>query len=142
MKKIFAKNYENCPKYKKISRNKFILLENWTFYSNIQIPKSYSNHYLIIKKTDNGSEITIKKGFEWNGATGGINFKNVIPGTLIHDAIYINMDEISNHWAIASSVVRKWGDKVFNEINTAFNLWRPIKKIYYIVVRIFGRFFT
>jgi hypothetical protein len=135
------------PKYKRIGRrfflnNHYILLENWIFKSKILVSNDFENNYLKIEKHDEYIIIIVKKGFEWNGASFIIDFKNVIPGTIIHDAIYHYLHEISQYLNIPIKNVRKYADDVFNEINKHYNLWKPIRLLYYTGVRWLGGIFS
>lgn len=133
----------NKPKYKKIGsgiNNKYILLEDWTIESYRSVPDHFRDKYVTIVKHNKKTIITIRKGFIWDGATLAPDFKTVIPGTIVHDALYERLCILSKYWNISREAVRRWADKVFNDINKEFNFWRPIKRIYYRAVRIFGRF--
>ena len=66
-----------------------------------------------------------------DGATGvpdvilGIN---LVPGSVAHDVIYIELEKIAKAFGVPVSVVRKFADRVFTSVNLAENAGKPFVK--------------
>ena len=66
-----------------------------------------------------------------DGATGvpdvilGIN---LVPGSIAHDTIYIELEKIAKAFGVSESVVRKFADNLFTSVNLAENEGKPFVK--------------
>jgi len=69
---------------------KYQLSVGIVLYVTIYPEKQIETDYLIL--TPEG-RLTIKKGYAWDGATGAIDSKNFMRGSLVHDALYQLMRE-------------------------------------------------
>jgi len=77
--------------------------------------------------------LSIPVGYEWDGATGGIDTDNFMRGSLVHDALY----DLLERGAIAKKY-RKVADKMLREIciEDGMSKWRAWRS--YLYVRAFG----
>jgi len=50
---------------------------------------NYSDHFLTVS----GAKLTMHKGYAWDGASGGLDTKTAMRGSLVHDALYQLMRE-------------------------------------------------
>jgi len=71
-----------------------------------------------------------------------IFFKKLKPiiAALAHDAIYPEIGKLAKAWGISISEARKWADEIMYGINMQYA--RPVARIYYRFVRLFGGLFT
>lgn len=120
-------------------KRQYILLVDDTFATRRAVPRKYTNPEITIEPTSGGWVLlTAHQGAAWDGATAAPDFVSVIRGTLYHDLIYRNIPQIAATWGWRQWRVRRWGDKVFDEVNKAEGAPWLIKRIYYRAVRSFG----
>ena len=72
-------------KYRKLKGYKYETLEPYTY----TLPRAFSGQmanlpYIILVDR----KLFIKKGYAWDGASGGIDTKTFIRGSLVHDCLY------------------------------------------------------
>jgi hypothetical protein len=107
--------------------------------SAMTAPGYHSDDLLhIIPRIGGGTVITLMPGFRWNGATFAPDFRRVLPGSAIHDALYERRFELADEWHTPESLVRHWADEVFNEVNRHYGFGYLLKRIYYRAVRRLG----
>lgn len=63
---------------------KYQLSSSVIYKTGIQIDKRISNDFLIM---DTDGTLLIETGYAWDGASGGVDTKSVMRGSLIHDAL-------------------------------------------------------
>lgn len=69
---------------------KYQLAVGIVLYVSIYPEKPIETDYINLT---NEGILTIKKGYAWDGATGAIDSKNFMRGSLVHDALYQLMRE-------------------------------------------------
>tara|TARA_R110002020_G_scaffold46027_3_gene131238 strand:+ start:19 stop:411 length:393 start_codon:yes stop_codon:yes gene_type:complete len=123
MKIQFIKLKKQKYKYKLI---KTFFLKNDN--SSLLNKKTINLDYISINK----SCITIKSGYEWDGASGAIDTKTVMIPSLIHDALYQCLEI-----GFINKKNRKKIDKLFYDlcIKNKMNSFRA--KYMYLAVRLF-----
>ena len=73
-------------KYRKITRYKYQLLEQYCFYTRCPVKKALCFDFIV---ADSDGFIAIKKGYAWDGPSGPtIDTKNFMRASLVHDAMY------------------------------------------------------
>lgn len=98
----------------------------------------FSNPYLILKK--NG-EMTIKKGYRYDGATGGIDTGSFRIPSLVHDGLYQILRE-SNFEKKEREYFRKESDIILKELCKINEMGFIRRNYVYIAVRLFGGSFS
>ena len=134
------------PHYERIGRirllgNRFRLTADWAWETAYLPPgegKFAEGEKLLVERTLTGAIITIKAGFEWDGATMVPDFWAARKGSLVHDALYRNRDAIVLAFQCSGKEARWWADAIFYEVNRAFGLWNTIARLYHRGVRWFG----
>ncbi len=104
----------------------------------IKLPFVFNNFEHPYIKLANGN-LTINVGYAWDGATGPvIDTKNTLIASLVHDALYqaMRLNLIPN-----GEATRKLADKTFYSILKDNNVFILRRSIWYLAVRMFGRFF-
>lgn len=71
-------------KYRKLPVWKYQLTSSYNIQTNIVMNEDIQEDYIYLHKS---GMMTIKEGYAWDGATGGIDTKNFMRGSLIHDAL-------------------------------------------------------
>ena len=134
------------PRYERIGRvrifgNRYRLNADWTWETAFPPPgkgKICTGEKLRIQRTLAGALITIDAEFEWDGATMVPDFWAARKGSLVHDALYRNLDSLVMDYQCELREARWWADAIFNEVNTAFGLWRTVARLYFRGVRWLG----
>jgi len=70
-------------KYRKLPKWKYQLTSTYNVQTNIVLNEDIQEDFIYLHKS---GMMTIKEGYAWDGATGGIDTKNFMRGSLIHDA--------------------------------------------------------
>lgn len=71
-------------KYRKLPKWKYQLTSPYSVQTNIVLNEDIQEDFVYLHKS---GIMTIKEGYAWDGATGGIDTKNFMRGSLTHDAI-------------------------------------------------------
>lgn len=71
--------YRRFPKYK------WILHEDAVFYSGLKLDIPIEHEYFSISRE---GVVVARAGYAWDGATGGLDTKSILSGTVVHDIIY------------------------------------------------------
>ena len=71
-------------KYRKLPKYKYQLTSSYNIQTNIVMNDDIWEDYIYLHKS---GMMTIKEGYAWDGATGGIDTKNFMRGSLVHDAL-------------------------------------------------------
>jgi hypothetical protein len=113
---------------------KYILIQDASFeisYTGPTVECYNKDGRLIAIFTRNN--VAIKRGYEWDGATGGIDFSRALPATLVHDlgCQFQSVPKFVTHCAN-----RKKVDSWFREImiRDGFSLWR----VYFYATRLYS----
>ena len=140
-----------CHKYQ------YTLAEDFTlFHLKIPFGCQYENDWMFI---EHDGSLLIKKGYSWNGVSGRIiwqgpkmenieywmpkitedsdYYSQTVPATLVHDAFYQFLEDISEKCGFPIKGVRKYADLCFLMILNTCNF--KLAKVYYIAVRWLGR---
>ena len=93
-------------KYRKLTSYKYQLAESYNYHLNYKFDGQMGNlsHIVLVNNL-----LHIKKGYAWDGASGAIDTKTIIRGSLIHDALYqlIRQGELRRSFrAEADSILR------------------------------------
>lgn len=119
------------PHYELIDGKSGRLLSDYVYTSSIT---TYTLDTEFIKLTQFGT-ITIKKGFNWDFATGAIDTPAMVAGSVVHDAFY---------WLIRKSLLakrhREAADKEFKRILKTGGVGRFRRNYCYLAVRIGGAY--
>ena len=134
------------PRYERIGRvrifgNRYRLLDDWVWYSAHLPPgcgQVCETEFLRIQRTLAGCVISIRAGFEWDGATMVPDFWAARKGSLAHDALYRYLDAIAYDFQCEVREARYWADAVFTEVNKTFGLPFGIRRLYHRGVRWLG----
>jgi len=120
-RKILRRNRKNW-KYK--------LTETYSVYVGIY-GKTIKTKYLWL----HDGWLTIFKGYCWDGASGpAIDTKNIMQGSLVHDALYQLMRE-----GLLDIKYRKFADQLLIKMCKADGMWWPRTVWVYAAVRWFGK---
>lgn len=68
-----------------------------------------------------GGFLTIKAGYAWDGATGAVDTKTILPASLVHDALC----QLCNAGLLDGAVYRERADQVLREICKEDGMSRP-----------------
>ena len=71
-------------KYRKLLVYKYQLTSTYNVQTNIVLNDDIWEDFIYLHKS---GMMTIKEGYAWDGATGGIDTKNFMRGSLTHDAL-------------------------------------------------------
>lgn len=121
-------------KYSKGAKYKYQLEEDYTIATDI-IPTKYIKT-TFIELTLCGV-LTIKKGYNWDGATCAIDTVSILRGSLVHDCGYQMLQE-----GLLSKKYRKPIDKLFIRICKEDGMCWARRKWVYAGVRTFGGIFS
>lgn len=96
--------------------------------------------------------ITIFKGYEWDGCSGGVWVFEVWDGnlednglpqmyypSLVHDVLYEYMEELAEFWGVKVDSIKKWADNVFLALAQAHKFEKAY--LYYWAVKHLGGIF-
>lgn len=119
------------PHYDLIDGESGKLLADYVYTTSVM---GYNIETQYIRLTQFGT-ITIRKGFEWDFATGAIDDPAMVAGSVVHDALY---------WLIRKNLLgrqhRKTADKDFKRILKAGGVGRFRRNYCYLAVRLGGAF--
>ena len=119
-------------KYTQIKKYKYCLAEDFTMVLPYDFGVGEFDWAIIL-----GTSITIKRGYCWDGASGGCpDFKSIMRGALVHDALYqmirlkvidINMrliaDEVLYECCIEDGMYKLVAKTVKKAVNTFGGVW-------------------
>ena len=107
-------------KYKK--GYKYILAEDYRIF--LGIADEVENPFIKI----NNGILTIKSGYAWDGATGAIDTKNFMRGSLVHDALYqlIGEEKFSDR-KFADDTLRKICREDGMSSFRAYYVWKAVR---------------
>lgn len=81
----------NCTiRYKERRHYKYTLFEDYPIQTDLRPPHAISTRFIDL---DLDGLLTIKKNYAWDGASGAFDTKNIMWGSLVHDALYQLMRE-------------------------------------------------
>lgn len=80
-----------------------------------------------------GNKITIKKGYCWDGATGAVDTKAFMRGSLVHDALYQLI-----RLGLIDIIFRKLADEVLYDFNIEDGMFKIKAKVVRFMVNTFG----
>lgn len=120
--------------YRKIDRLKYQLVAPYWCHTDIPIVDSIAgpNEFVCMGP---GGALRFKVGYAWNGASGpGIDTKNTMRGTLVHDGLYQLMSQ-----SLLSLDYRDEADDIMRRLFIADGMWKARARWMYWAVRKFGR---
>jgi hypothetical protein len=121
--------------YKEIPTFKYELVEPAQFLTGIKGSRAYKVPFAILH--GNGV-LCIQKGYRWDGMSGpGIDTRNSIRGSLLHDAGYQLLRE-----TLLSPSQRRQFDRRFYEILREDQMLWPRAQLIYRTVQRFGDLYT
>lgn len=116
--------------YKKKYKYHYVTHAAVTFETKYTPKDAHNGEFLSIDKK---GLLTIKKGYAWDGATGWPDSKNVMRGSLIHDALYQLMRE-----EVLPQSYRKKADLAMIKVCKEDGMWSITAAGIYGALRSFG----
>ncbi|MCY4441091.1 MAG: hypothetical protein OXE53_12865 [Deltaproteobacteria bacterium] len=101
-----TRNYENANHSVHSGHRLYELRCSYCYMFRKDIPSTTrGSHCYFLFAQD---RLLVTAGYEWDGATWGVQTKNSFRGTLVHDALYHSMRD-----GILPQCVRRWADDEF-----------------------------
>jgi hypothetical protein len=116
-----------------LKKYKYELTEEYSFPTGIDLPADVETDLGFAKMTAQG-QLTLKKGYVWDGVTRGPDFNSMMRGSLVHDGLYqlISTNRIDRHHKGAA-------DRLFQRIIRNDGLPRVAAWVAYQAVRYGGK---
>lgn len=98
----------------------------------------FRNEWLHIQPFGMCVVITVKEGYQWDGATCAPDFEGTIWASCLHDAIYQFCEDIAAQSEWPELRVLRFADRIFLDRMLADGTPKAIAYIYYAAVSLFG----
>lgn len=119
---------------------KLTLSEDLTLEVNLAMPAhcpAFNNLWVHLESVGpNRVQITVRKGYSWDGCSIVPDAPGTRKASCVHDAIYQFAEAIATAFGWPVREVLRWADETFLQVMRQDHC--PVAKLYYVGVRLFG----